>query len=69
MTRTNIDIDDDLVGAAMQRYGLKTKKEAVDLALHQLVGAPLTTEFLLSFHGMGWEGDLAEMRRSKVDAW
>ena len=32
MTRTNIDLDDRLVEMAMQRYGLRTKKEAVDLA-------------------------------------
>ena len=38
MTRTNIDIDDDLVASVMQRYGLRTKKEAVDLALRRAVG-------------------------------
>jgi Arc/MetJ family transcription regulator len=65
MTRTNIDIDDELVAEAIRRYGLKTKKEAVDLALRRLVGPPVTKEFLLSLRGTGWGGDLDSMRRSE----
>ncbi|KYH43490.1 type II toxin-antitoxin system VapB family antitoxin [Branchiibius sp. NY16-3462-2] len=61
MTRTNIDIDDALVSEAMRRYGLTTKKAAVDLALRRLVG-PMTREEALALEGIGWEGDLAEMR-------
>jgi Arc/MetJ family transcription regulator len=34
----------------------------VDLALRRLVGVPLTTEFLLNLEGVGWNGDLHEMR-------
>jgi Arc/MetJ family transcription regulator len=63
MTRTNIDIDDELVAEAIRRYGLKTKREAVDLALRRLVGPPVTKEFMLSLRGTGWDGDLDEMRR------
>lgn len=62
MSRTNIDIDDELVREAMRRYGLRTKREAVDYALRQLVGVPLTTEFLLGLRGVGWTGDLDELR-------
>jgi Arc/MetJ family transcription regulator len=65
MTRTNIDIDDELVTEAMRRYGMKTKKQAVDLALRRLVASRLTREFLLSLQGTGWDGDLAAMRRSE----
>jgi Arc/MetJ family transcription regulator len=65
MTRTNIDLDDDLVRAAMRKYGLKTKKEAVNVALRRLVGNPVSKEYLLSLEGMGWEGDLDAMRDSK----
>lgn len=67
MTRTNIDIDDELIGEVMRRYSLRTKKEAVDLALRRLVPPPLTREFLLSLEGIGWDGDLEEMRRTDVD--
>ena len=67
MARTNIEIDDYLVGEVMRRFGVSTKKEAVDLALRRLVGEPLTTEFLLRLEGVGWEGDLDTLRRDKPD--
>lgn len=66
MTRTNIDIDDELVAEVMRRHGLRTKKEAVDLALRRLVGPRLSPEFFESLRGIGWEGDLDEMRRSTI---
>jgi Arc/MetJ family transcription regulator len=69
MSRTNIDIDDELIAEAMRRYGLRTKREAVDLALRRLVGSPLTREFLAGLEGIGWEGDLEEMRSSKITDW
>lgn len=62
MTRTNIDLDDDLVAEVMRRYGVTTKKDAVDLALRRLVGTPLSRDFLLSLEGIGWEGDLEALR-------
>lgn len=62
MTRTNIDIDDALVAEVMRRYGLRTKREAVDFALRRTVGAPVTPEFLRSVRGIGWGGDLDELR-------
>ncbi len=36
MSRTNIDLDDELVARVMRRYGLRTKRAAVDLALRRL---------------------------------
>ena len=65
MTRTNIDIDDELVAQVMQRFGVATKKQAVDLALRRLVGAPLSREFLLSLEGIGWEADLSDIRQER----
>jgi Arc/MetJ family transcription regulator len=35
--RTNIDIDDDLMKAAMEASGKKTKKETVEEALRELI--------------------------------
>ena len=61
VSRTNIDLDDRLVEMAMQRYGLRTKKEAVDLALRRLVGGVMTKEEALAMEGFGWDGDLAEI--------
>ena len=66
MTRTSIDLDDDIVTRVMEKYGLKTKKAAVDYALHRAAGLPLTKEFLLNLEGFGWEGDLDEMRSDRV---
>lgn len=62
MSRTNLDIDDALVTEAMSRYGLKTKRAAVDLALRRLVGDALTREEALDMEGSGWDADLDEMR-------
>lgn len=62
MTRTNIDIDDELIAEAMKRYNLPTKKAAVDFALRRLVPVPLTKEFLLNLRGTGYETDMDDLR-------
>ncbi len=62
VTRTNIEIDDELVGRAIRLYRLRSKREAVDLALRKLVGEPMSREEALSEEGSGWAGDLAEIR-------
>jgi len=51
MSRTNIDLDDELVEIVMVRYHLKTKREAVDYALRRLVGQPMTKEEALAMMG------------------
>lgn len=67
MSRTNIDIDDELAADVMRRFGLTTKRAAVDLALRRLVGSPLSREFLLGLEGVGWEGDLDDLRSDRPD--
>ena len=63
MTRTNIDIDDELIAEVIRQNGLKTKREAVDLALRQAVRRRLTTDELLGLEGaVAWDGDLEAMR-------
>ena len=66
MSRTNIDIDAELVATVMRRFGLRTKKEAVDLALRRLAGPVPTREELLALEGSGWDGDLDELRTDPV---
>lgn len=66
--RTNIDIDDELVSRVMRRYGLTSKRAAVDLALRRLAGDPLSREEALALEGSGWEGDLEEIRRNRFSA-
>lgn len=67
MSRTNIDIDDELAAEVMRRFGLTTKRAAVDLALRRLVGSPSSREFLLGLEGVGWEGDLDDLRSDRPD--
>ncbi|QNF95628.1 type II toxin-antitoxin system VapB family antitoxin [Janibacter sp. YB324] len=67
MGRTNIEIDDDLIAEAMRRYGLATKREAVDFALRRLVGPVMTREEMLAMEGSGWEGDLDQLRGDPVE--
>ena len=42
MTRTNIDIDDEACAEVMRRYGLSTKREAVNFALRILQANGIT---------------------------
>lgn len=49
--RTNIEIEDDYVQAIMDRYGVRTKTDAVDLALRHLAGQPMTREEALAMRG------------------
>ncbi|MXW95992.1 MAG: type II toxin-antitoxin system VapB family antitoxin [Acidimicrobiaceae bacterium] len=65
MTRTNIDIDDQACEAVMRQYGLRTKRDAVNLALRTLAVEPMTLEEALEMQGSGWEGDLDEMRANR----
>jgi Arc/MetJ family transcription regulator len=50
--RTNIEIEDSYVQAVMDRYGVRTKTEAVDLALRHLAGQPMTREEALAMRGV-----------------
>ncbi len=71
MSRTNIDIDDELIKGVMSRNGYRTKREAVDNALRSIDVRPYTRAEILALEGMGWEGDLDQMRRNgpHLDAW
>ena len=62
ITRTNIEIEDELIARVMRRHGLSTKRAAVELALRRLDLEPMTREEALAMRGTGWEGDLDELR-------
>jgi Arc/MetJ family transcription regulator len=49
--RTNIEIEDTYVQEIMNRYGARTKTEAVELALRHLAGQPMTREEALAMRG------------------
>lgn len=64
--RTNIDIDDKLMNAAMRAGNFKTKKETVEAALELLARQRAAYRKLRGLFGkLKWEGDLAVMRRDR----
>lgn len=73
MGRTNVVVNDELVERAKQIYGLRTTREAIDVALRRLVGDVSEDPHagLLALEGIGWAGDLDELRREKpaLAAW
>ncbi len=56
--RTNIEIEETHLRAVMERYGLRTKTEAVDLALRHLAGQPMTREEALAMRGAHAIGEI-----------
>ena len=49
--RTNIEIEDDYIRTIMDRYGVRTKTAAVDLALRHLAGQPMTLDEARAMRG------------------
>lgn len=62
ITRTNVEIDDELIERVMRRFRLPSKRAAVDLALRRLDVEPMTRDEALAMQGSGWEGDLDALR-------
>ena len=65
VTRTTIDIDDVACVAVMRRYGLTTKREAVNYALRELASR-LTLDEARRLRGSGWDAGLDEIRGTRV---
>lgn len=63
--RTNIDLDDRLLEAAQKATGLPTKKAVVEEGLRRIILADEQRRALNRLRGIGWEGDLDEMRRDR----
>lgn len=64
--RTNIEIDDDLMKAAMEATGGKTKKETVELALRTVARRRHAYDETMKLYGaIQWDDDLDAMRRDK----
>jgi Arc/MetJ family transcription regulator len=57
-TRTNIEIDDEYIAVVMQRYRLRSKTEAVDLALRVLAGGHMSLADALGMEGAGALGEI-----------
>lgn len=63
--RTNVDIDDQVMKEVLRLTGLTTKREAVDLALRELIGRHRQLGILDLRGRVRWEGDLEESRRGR----
>lgn len=67
MGRTNIVLDDRLIRQAMKITGARTKREAVDLALRQIVARDSVYQALRRLRGkVRWEGDIDAWRRART---
>lgn len=63
--RTNIDIDDKLLTAAMRASGCKTKRATVEEGL-RLLARKKAYRAILALRGkIHWDGDADAMRRQK----
>jgi Arc/MetJ family transcription regulator len=58
--RTNIEIEDTYLQAIMDRFGVHTKTEAVDLALRHLAGQPMSRDEALAMRGSGALGTVPD---------
>lgn len=63
--RTNIEIDDALLSRAMKAAALSTKRATVEEGLRLLVGLHEQAQALVEISGLGWEGDLDDMRQGR----
>jgi Arc/MetJ family transcription regulator len=63
--RTNVVIDDELMAAALESTGLKTKRAVIEEALRTLVQMK-EQEQVRSLRGkLQWEGNLSELREAR----
>ena len=63
--RTNVEIDDAVMAEVQRLTGVKTKREAVDRALRELVARHRRLGILDLRGKVHWEGDLDQSRRSR----
>lgn len=64
--RTNIVIADKLIEKAMQASGLPTKRATVEAGLQLLIQVKAQTGIRQLRGKVKWEGDLNDMRASRV---
>ena len=65
MKRTNVLLDERIVGRAKKLTGIKATSQLVDYALRELLRHRRQRDILKLRGKVEWEGDLAEMRRGR----
>ena len=68
MSRTVVDLRDDLVRRAQKLTGLTKKVEVVNFALERLIQQKEVEEVLNLKGSVEWAGDLRKMRRNRFDS-
>ncbi len=63
--RTNIVLDENLVEAALEMTGLKSRRALIDYALRELLRRESQKKVLELKGTVHWEGDLSSMRRKR----
>ena len=76
MARISVEIDEKACAEVMRRYKLASKEEAINLALRKVAAepspfkpsdvTPMSLEEARAMRGVGWDGDLDEMRSSRL---
>jgi Arc/MetJ family transcription regulator len=66
MSRTTVDLNDDLIRQAMTKAHVKTKREAIERGLQELINAE-RRRALIALQGNGYGMTLQEFLRSRED--
>lgn len=67
MTRTNIDIDDELITKAIEITGKRTKKAAIEEALRRIVRNEELRQAIEDMRGLGWDAPPMQDRHFRED--
>lgn len=60
--RLEVDVKEELLDAVRERYHLTSRRATVEFALRRAAVRPMSKEEALAMEGVGWDGDLEEMR-------
>jgi len=69
MVRTNIVIDEELVAEVMERFGIVTKRAAIDFALHAVMGQeeePITDPWKAALELRGMWADMTDEEAGEI---
>jgi len=66
MGRTNVVLDDDLVGKCQEATGIMTRRALIDHALRELLRHECQSKILELKGKIHWEGDLAASRKGRT---
>ena len=60
--RIEVDLKEELLEAVRERYHLTSRRAAIEFALRRAAVRPMSKEEALAMEGVGWGGDIEEMR-------